>query len=56
MVALAASNRQNLQELQEKLSRLNSRVVGTGPIRRYLQSKLRELEAERVLYERRATR
>lgn len=55
MVALATSNRQHLQDLEEKLTRLKHHVVGGGPIRRYLEAKLRELEAERQIYERRAT-
>jgi hypothetical protein len=56
MVAVATSNYQHLQELETKLQKLKSHIVGRGPIRRYLEAKLRELEAERKLLERRSTR
>ncbi len=56
MVALSTSNHQHLQDLQEKLMKLKRHIVGKGSIRRYLEAKLRELEAEKALLEQRSLR
>ncbi|HET6422673.1 MAG TPA: hypothetical protein VFG20_03265 [Planctomycetaceae bacterium] len=55
MVALSTANHQYLQELESKLRRLKQHSIGQGPVKRFLEAKLRELEAERQLFGRRAT-
>lgn len=56
MIAVSAANYQYLQELEAKLERLKSHVVGSGAVRRHLDAKLRELEEERRILERRTIR
>jgi hypothetical protein len=58
LVSIAASNHEHLRELKEQLEKAERQKLrlGKGPVGRYLEVKLRELEAERQLLGRRAAR
>lgn len=56
MVALSTSNYQHLKDIEGKLATLKPHLIGNSPLKKILETKLRELEAERQLLGRRSSR